>query len=289
MTNRLGIFGYPLSHSISPVFQQAALDHYSLPISYEAWPTPPDELRQAVRRLRQAEYLGANVTIPHKERVVVALDRTDPLAGRVGAVNTIAKEGSRLVGYNTDVDGFLTSLKQDGGLDPRGSSVLLLGAGGAARAAAFGLADEQVGSLTIANRTQERARALADEVREYIGTTAAASIEEAALAKLLPGVDLIVNATSIGMGRGASAGRSPLRADLIPSDALVFDMVYSPTETPLLLEARRAGARAVGGLSMLVRQGAAGFELWTGRDAPIDVMLRAAEGAMAAQRSREPA
>ena len=289
MTNHLGIFGYPLSHSISPVFQQAALDHYSLPIRYEAWPTPPDRLCQAVRRLRQGEYLGANVTIPHKERVVGALDRTDRVAGRVGAVNTIAKEGSRLVGYNTDVDAFVASLKQDAGLDPRGSSVLLLGAGGAARAAAFGLADEQVGSLTIANRTLERARALADEVREHIGTTAAASIEEAALAELLPVVDLIVNATSIGMGRGAAAGRSPLRADLIPSDALVFDMVYSPTETPLLLEARRAGARAVGGLSMLVRQGAAGFELWTGRDAPIGVMLRAAEGAMAAQQSREPA
>ena len=160
----LGIFGYPLAHALSPVIQQAALDHHGIPVRYHAWPVPPSELAGRIAGLRQAEYLGANVTIPHKEAVLPMLDELDPSAAEVGAVNTIVKHDGLLHGHNTDVTGFMTSLKETGGFDAVGKRVLVLGAGGAARAAVFGLANDDVGMLAIANRTVERAQALAGEV-----------------------------------------------------------------------------------------------------------------------------
>ena len=282
MTQQIGLFGYPLAHSISPAFQQAALDYYSLPVRYQAWPTPPERLPEEVNNLRRDEYAGSNVTIPYKERVRDLLDCCDPWASEVGAVNTIAKEGRKLVGYNTDTYGFLRGLRDHAGFEPQGKSVLLLGAGGAAKAASFGLAKEGIASLVIANRTLERARSLMDALRGSVPTVAAALLDEAAVAKVLPGVDLIVNATPMGMSHGAARGRTPLPAHLIPAGALVYDMVYTSHETPLLLEARKAGARTLNGLPMLIYQGAACFELWTGREAPITVMFRAAERALSA-------
>ena len=281
MTQLVGIFGYPLAHSISPAFQQAAFDYYSLPVRYHAWPTPPDRLEEEVRKLRDPEYLGANVTVPHKERVRAYLDDVDPWARSVGAVNTIAREDGRLIGYNTDAYGFIRSLKESGGFDPKGKKVLLLGAGGAARAAVFGLAQEYIASLTIANRTLERARSLARDVGDHIAHVTALPMSVAALEEASAHADLIVNCTSIGMSHGDAEGLSPLEARLIPSSALVYDMVYNPPETPLLIEARTAGTRTLGGLPMLVYQGAASFERWTGREAPIDLMFRAAEEALA--------
>ena len=282
MTQQIGLFGYPLAHSISPAFQQAALDHLALPVRYSAWPTSPEALSGEVSKLRGHGYLGANVTIPYKERVLPLLDGTDPLAATLGAVNTIVKEGQRLIGHNTDVHGFVRSLKEQAAFEPLGKSVLLLGAGGAARAAAFGLANEGASSLTLANRTLERARRLAEELRDSIPNVEATPMEEAALAEALARADLIVNATSIGMSHGDAQGRTPLGRDLIPPSALVCDMVYTPSETPLLREARNAGARTLGGLAMLIYQGAASFELWTGRQAPIEVMFRAGKEALAA-------
>ena len=141
MAKHLGIIGYPLAHSISPAFQQAALDHYGLPARYASWPTPPEGLSDRVNELRGEEYLGANVTIPHKERVRQMLDGVDSWARVVGAVNTIVMKGGELIGHNTDAYGFVRSLKEKAGFEPEDRSVLLLGAGGAARAAAFGLAE----------------------------------------------------------------------------------------------------------------------------------------------------
>lgn len=284
MTRQLGILGYPLTHSASPVMQQAALDHHGLEMRYSAWPTESDALAAAVGRLRWDGYVGANVTIPHKERVIELLDECGRLAREVGAVNTIVKEDGRLLGHNTDVSGFLRALKEQGGFDPSGASVILLGAGGAARAAALALAEEGVASLTIANRTLGRAGSLADELRGRVAAVAPAPLQNAALAGALDGADLIVNATSVGMDRSGDRGKSPLPASMIPSDALVYDMVYVPAQTPLLAEARKAGARTLGGLWMLVYQGAASFELWTGLEAPVQVMARAAERAVAATR-----
>jgi shikimate dehydrogenase len=282
MTQLVGIFGYPLAHSISPAIHQAAIDYCSLALRYLAWPTPPERLEGEVRKLRGDEYLGANVTVPHKETVGAHLDNIDTWASKVGAVNTIVRKHRQLSGYNTDTYGFIESLKRSAGFDPRGARVLLLGAGGAARAAVFGLAQEGIASLAIANRTLRRAESLADNIRGGITHVSTTPMSGAAFEEACAGAELIVNATSIGMRGGEAAGRTPLEAGLIPAGALVYDMVYNPPETPLLAEASKAGARTLGGLPMLIYQGAASFERWTGKDAPVEVMFQAGQEALAA-------
>ena len=273
MKQNIALFGYPLSHSISPAFQQAALDSLSIEASYTARPTPPEGLASEVERLRADDHLGANVTIPHKERVRECLDGLDSWAETVGAVNTIVKDDGRLVGHNTDGYGFLRSLEERGGFPPEGKSVLVLGAGGAARAAVFALADRGAGTVLIANRTVERGDALAADVRGRSLNADSIPLGEAHAAARR--VDLIVNSTSIGMEPGANAGLSPLDSADINPHALVYDMVYTPQQTPLMEEARRAGAKVLGGLWMLVYQGAAAFEMWTSREAPVDLMHEA--------------
>ena len=280
MTQLAGIFGHPLTHSISPAFQQAAFDHCGLQVRYELWPTTPEGLADGVARLRGDAYLGANVTVPHKESVMALVDKVDPLAEAVGAVNTIGKDAGRLVGYNTDVGGFITALKRDGSFDPRGNRVLLLGAGGAARAAAFGLLDEGIASLAVANRTVARATALADELSDGRAEVTSLPATERALRDACVDADLIVNTTSVGMRGGSGEGASPLPPGAVPSGALVYDIVYNPTDTPLLVEARNRGAQALGGLPMLVYQGAASFERWTDLEAPLAVMFDAARKAL---------
>ena len=280
MGSLVGLIGYPLGHTISPAFQQAAFDHYSLPVKYHAWPTHPDLLQEKVNSLRCAEYLGSNVTVPHKERVAGLVDRLDAAAEAIGAVNTIVREDGGLAGYNTDAYGFVTSLKEMGQFNPRGKRAVLLGAGGAARAAVFALAEEGVRSLVIANRTLERAEALAGSLGSGIREIAAVPLGGPGLERAVSEADLIVNSTSMGMQGGDAGSTSPLRADLIPASALVYDMVYNPARTPLLEEAAEAGADCLGGLPMLVYQGAGSFERWTGLEAPVQVMFEAAEEAL---------
>lgn len=275
MTKQLGVIGYPLTRTLSPVFQQAALDCRAIPMTYSAWPTPSARLEETVARLRGAGYVGFNITIPHKERVVELVNEVDEMARNIGAVNTVVNRGGSLAGYNTDAYGFVKSLEEKAGFEPGGKSVLLLGAGGAARAAAYALARAGVERLTIANRTVTRAQSLANDVAGFLSRVNAVPLEEA------PGeADLIVNSTSVGMAPGEVAGRTPLAATSISPGALAYDMVYTPAETPFMRYAREAGAHVVGGLWMLIYQGAAAFELWTGKKAPIDVMYRAARQAL---------
>ena len=280
MTRLVGIFGYPLSHSLSPAIQQAAFDYHNIDAVYQAWQTPPEELASGVAKLREDRYLGANVTIPHKVKVMQHLDRIDRMAADIGAVNTIVKEGGELVGYNTDAYGFIKSLKDCSGLDPRGKRALLLGAGGAARAAAYALAKEGIAHLTIANRTPSRAESLADEIKNLLPDVQAIATAEPGLIEAAQDADLIVNATSTGMRHSESEGQTMLTTGAIPPSAVVYDMVYNPPETPLTAEARRAGATVVGGLSMLIHQGAAAFQRWTGKEAPISVMMAAGKKAL---------
>ena len=280
---RLVLLGYPLSHSLSPVFQQAALDHLALEADYTIMPVPPDRLTEALDRLRGDEFLGANVTIPHKEAALGHLDGIDSWASSIGAVNTIVKDGPKLAGHNTDAYGFMTSLKEKAGFDPKGASALLLGAGGAARAAAFALAREGVASLTIANRTLGRAKSLADEIARDAVYVSGVPMEGQVLAAAARDADLIVNATSVGMRHSPREDASPIEGDLIRPSSLVYDMVYTPAQTPLVTAARQAGAMTLGGLWMLILQGAAAFELWTGKSPPVDVMHRAAQDALASQ------
>ena len=281
MTKLVGIFGYPLAHSISPAFQQAAFDSYSMDVRYESWPVPPEELEREIGRLRTGPYIGANVTVPHKQNVIEFIDTIDPVAARIGAVNTIVRNGEGLTGYNTDATGFIRSLREKGGFEPKGCRALVLGAGGAARAAVFGLLDEGVESLAIANRTLERATSLANQASPLMKGISAMPLHGDELARVAGSADLIVNSTSIGMRHADSEGNSPLAGDHINPRSLVCDMVYNPEDTPLLQEARAAGARVLGGLPMLIYQGAAAFEIWTGKHAPVDVMFRAGESALA--------
>ena len=281
MPQRLGIIGHPIGHSISPLFQQAALDAIGFDGAYEAWDVAPDGVGEFVAGLRAPGTLGINVTVPHKEAVIPFLDEVDDWASTAGAVNTIVNRDGRLTGHNTDGIGFLRALRDGAGFDPRGRDVLVLGAGGSARGVVYALARAGIAQLFIANRTLERAERLASIAIDS-GVAAEAMVLSDA-----PGatreVFLIVNCTSMGMVHGPDEDGSPLSAANIPSTVLVNDLVYNPLETPLLREAARAGAATLGGIQMLVYQGAASFEMWTGHDAPVAVMLEAATAAMRAR------
>ena len=280
MTLLAGIFGYPIGHSISPSMHNAAFRYSGIDAVYETWETPLNALSEGIQRLRRDECLGANVTVPHKQAVMEYLDDVDDIASRIGAVNTIVNGGGRLTGFNTDAVGFINSLKQEASLDPNGLDVVLLGAGGAARAAAYALAMEGASRLTIANRTSERAASLADEVRRTGVEVVAFGMDDPRILSKCERADLIVNSTSVGMLRGPAEGKSPIPAKAIASESVVYDMVYNPSRTPLLTDAEKSGARIVGGLPMLVYQGAAAWTLWTGQPAPVGEMFAAAKGAL---------
>jgi len=282
MPKFIGLIGYPLKHSISPYFQQAALDYYQLDIRYDAWETSPEELEFTVAKIREPQNLGANVTVPYKEAVLPLLDEVDDWANLIGAVNTIAKRDDRLTGFNTDAYGFIEALYKEKHFEPKGKRAVILGAGGAARAVSFALVQKKISSLTIVNRTLERANALADSLNSYTSDTSlktkvnALPWQSLSSHKTFNHCQLIVNCTIIGTKYSSQEGQSPLSIEVIPRDILVYDLVYNPWPTPLLQLAQKAGANILGGLAMLVYQGAASFELWMGKEAPVDIMLKGA-------------
>lgn len=273
---RIGLIGDPVAHSFSPRLQQVALDARNIPACYELWQTSADELAARIVSLLEPHYLGANVTIPHKEAVLPLLDIVDPLATRIGAVNTIVHQGGYLHGYNTDAPGLLHALLEQGLGKQKGEQVslegytaFLIGAGGAARGAAFALVSAGITRLIILNRHLERAQRLAAEVR--VGSdcqTFCVSDPEF----LIPHPRaIIINATPVGMHEDIS----PLPAEVLEhfaADTFVFDMIYNPSQTHLLCQARALGLRTANGLSMLLHQGALSFNLWTGHPAPLEVM-----------------
>lgn len=280
METALGIIGYPIGHSMSPVFQQAALDECGIDARYVAYQVAPEEVEEFVNGLRQPGAKGINVTVPHKLAVMPFLDVIDDWATEAGAVNTIVNRDGRLTGHNTDGYGFLRALREGAGFEPQGRRTLILGAGGAARGVVLALAREGVGELTIANRTPERAENLAQLAHNRGISANAISLAEADLAEAAASAELIVNCTTIGMTHGPGEDETPLTGDAIPATALVNDLVYNPLETRLLREAAQAGAKTLGGIEMLVYQGAASFEMWLERPAPVAVMLEAATRAM---------
>ena len=282
MAALVGIIGYPIRHSISPVFQQAALDHYSIDATYEAWEVEPPKLAEFIAWLRSNDAMGINVTVPHKEAVIAHLDETDDWAKQAGAVNTLVNREGKFTGHNTDGVGFIRALEERAGFSAEAKKVLILGAGGSAKGVALALARGGASSITFANRTLERAQQLATLIGEQGSAVEAIPLfgDEDGLAQAVAGSDLLVNCTTMGMKHGPDEAGSPIRAGLITGDILVYDLVYNPPETPLLRQAESAGARTLGGLAMLVYQGAASFEFWTGRQAPIDVMMDAAERAL---------
>jgi shikimate dehydrogenase len=274
----VGLIGYPLRHSISPRFQQAGFDFLRLPVRYEAWETPPERVAEAIGRVRANDCLGMNVTVPHKQAVMPLLDAVDERAARIGAVNTVVNQGGRLSGHNTDADGLVRALS-DVGFALAGARVALVGAGGVARAAAFACAWAGVADLTILARRVEQAEGLAADVGpELAGRVRGGTLDRRDAA--LRARDLIVNCTSVGMLHSSAEAQTPLEAAAIGPDTLVYDLVYNPAVTPLLALARAQGARTLGGLPMLIYQGAAAFELWTGLRPPIGLMVARAEEAL---------
>jgi len=270
----VGIIGWPVAHSLSPVMHNRAFAHLGMNWVYVPLPVRPDAVEAAVAGLRALGVRGVNVTIPHKTAVISFLDRLTPAAAAIGAVNTIINEDGWLVGDNTDGFGFLQSLREEAEFDPAGSRVVILGAGGAARAVAVSLAQAGAARLVIANRTVARAEELAAAVRAVGGIAAAIGLEGPELPEELAGADLLVQTTPAGM-HGGAAGELPVQEDWLRPPLIVCDIVYTPPETPLLAAARRRGLRVVPGWGMLLYQGTAAFERWTGRPPPVAVMRAA--------------
>ena len=229
MTQFISVIGYPLKHSVSPHFQQAALDYYKLDIQYEACEVKTEDLPSEINQLRQPHNLGANVTVPHKEASLHLIDEIDDFAGLVGAVNTIVNRDGKLVGFNTDAHGFLKALCEDAMFEPESKRAVILGAGGAARAVCFALLLEKIGSLTIANRAQSRAETLASFLVKHADkSNVSADIavlpwQSPELTETIKHCQLIVNCTTLGMKSSSVEGQSPMTAGLIPKDALIYD------------------------------------------------------------------
>ncbi len=276
---RAFLLAYPAGHSLSPAMHNAAFEALRIDAAYQALEVAPALLPEAVALLRQADCYGANVTIPHKLAVIPCLDLLTDDAKAIGAVNTIVNQDGRLLGHNTDAAGFLRALREDGGFQPAGKDALLLGAGGAARAVAYALLKAGAARLDVYNRSEGKARALA---QNFATLGEMQALEPGDLAARVLACGLLVNATSVGMRRGGfDPDESPLPAGVLPEKGFVCDLVYRPARTRLLREAESVGLRTQNGLPMLAYQGAEALERWTGRVAPVAVMIAAAQDALA--------
>ena len=279
---RLGVFGDPVAHSLSPEMQNAALRGGEINAQYARFHIRSNELRSALRFLRNLALVGVNLTVPHKIAGFGQIDEADESASRVGAVNTIRVVDKRLVGSNTDGEGFLRAVRSEFSVDLRDLRVLIIGAGGGTgRAIAWQCALENCERLVLVNRTLEKANALAERLRSLfmearvLGPAArleAVAWEESVVRMQLADIDLIVNATPLGMNPSDPA---PIPGRLIAPHHMVFDCVYGPSKTALVRAAEQAGARSADGISMLVHQGALSFSIWFDRDPPIDAMRKA--------------
>jgi shikimate dehydrogenase len=258
---RLAVIGYPLAHTLSPRIQGAAIRAMGLELTYEALETPPERLEALLEDVRGPGWLGCNVTVPHKQAVMPSLAELDGEAAAIGAVNTIVNREGRLAGFNTDARGFLEDLEEQFG-SVAGKQVVVLGAGGAARAVAYALR-QRAERVWVLNRGAERAAGLVADVGGALQTGRPDCIREC---------QLLVNCTSAGLREEDS----PIPDDWVPEGAQLYDLIYNPAVTRLMRVVAERGGRAVNGLGMLVRQAAASFRLWTGLEPPLDAMFEAA-------------
>jgi len=273
-----GIFGHPLSHTLSPAMHEAAFRELGIDANYIVLELIPAAFKKLMSQSSRLSLSGFNVTVPYKETVMDYLDRVRPEARAIGAVNTVFKQGKRWVGGNTDMEGFLKALMIDGDFRPSGKRAVILGAGGAARAVVYGLSREGAREILIADCFPEKAEKIVNDMGRLfkkVGYHAAAAgtpeVKEA-----LQKADVIINATPIGLKSGDPR---VVPEGWIPSSRtkkiFVMDLIYNPAMTPFLKSAKRKGHRTLNGLGMLLYQGARALELWTGRKAPVDVMRRA--------------
>jgi shikimate dehydrogenase len=278
---RLGVFGDPVEHSLSPQIQNAALEACKIQMEYARFQITANELEETMQLMRTLDFVGVNLTAPHKIAAFAFADEIEESAKRIGAINTIKIEKAKLRGYNTDGRGFARAIRQEFAVDLRDLRMMILGAGGAARAIAFQCAKENCERLVIANRTVEKGQQLAEELRDYfagprvLGPVArlqAIPWEESSIRFQIAHLDLIVNATPLGLNR---SDPSPIPGRLLAPHLMIYDTVYGGSRTAFVSAAVEAGARAANGLAMLVHQGALAFEIWFEREAPIGVMRTA--------------
>ena len=270
-TKLVGIFGYPIVHSLSPVFHNAAFAKLGLDFVYLPFPVKPDHLESAVKAIKSLNMVGVNVTIPHKRKVLDYLDEVDHQARMMRAVNTILHQDGRLIGYNTDGEGFLDSLRQEGKFDPKGKHVFMIGAGGAACAISFALVKAGVKSIILTNRTPEKAKILLERLKENVKDECKFSLMDFSQRNspgIMDKVDLFINATSVGMHPGDPLLINP---DLFPPNIFVYDVVYN-RKTELLKEAEKRNLTSLGGVGMLIYQATLSFKIWTSQTPPINEM-----------------
>lgn len=269
-----GLFGFPVGQSMSPDMHNAAFRQLGLNFAYLAFAVEPSRLRSAVEAIRALSMRGVNVTIPHKVAVMDYLDDIDGEALDIGAVNTIVNEDGKLIGYNTDGPGYVRSLLEETGVTLAEQRVLLLGAGGAARAVGVSLARKGAKNMKVANRSLDKAENLAQVLGKHVPADVVEWSDES-LARAVGEADLIINTTSVGMV--PNVDESPIRKEWLRPDALVSDLIYNPRYTKLLKDAEQIGANVHPGLGMFIHQGALAFELWTGQKAPASLMREIVE------------
>jgi shikimate dehydrogenase len=269
----LGVFGHPIAHSLSPYMQNAALKETGLDKKYVYLPFDilPEDLKSAVESLRVLNARGVNITLPYKERVSPLLDDLDTYAEKIKSVNVIVQENGKLKGYNTDGSGFIRSLIEEGHCDPRGKTIFLLGAGGAARAIAAALVLQGAKEIMILNRTLNRAKHIQEMIYSMGGTSSVYDYSQRDLTERIYSAQIIINTTSVGLYPPNQSLLSEY-LDVLHKDQLVADIIYHPQETLLLKQAKEKGCATLSGLGMLIYQGAEAFRLWTGTEAPIQVM-----------------
>jgi shikimate dehydrogenase len=278
---RLGVLGDPVAHSLSPQIQNAALKHCKIDMQYARFQISRHDLQRALNIFRSLDFNGLNLTIPHKIAACPLVDEIDAEAKQIGAINAIAVREGKLIGFNTDGVGFTRAIRSEFSVDLRDLRVMLLGAGGAARAIALQCAQANCERLVIVNRTIDKARKLVAELQprfagpRVLGPVArleAIGWDERALRFQIGNVDLVVNATPLGL---KANDPSPIARDLLAPHLMIYDTIYTRGRTPLSVAADESGARGVNGLSMLLHQGAQSFEIWFGREAPLEVMRAA--------------
>jgi shikimate dehydrogenase len=270
-TKVFGIFGYPVEHTFSPGMHNAAFAKLRMDACYVPFTVNPAQLKDAVSAVAALGLCGLNITVPHKEKVLARLDDLSEEARLIGAVNTIQIQDGKLIGHNTDGRGFIRSLRENAGFNPKGKTVLLIGSGGAARAVGFSLSLAGVRKVIFFDVDAKKADTLARDIRKKTGIDAH-SIAVDALAPSAAAADCLINATPLGMKKDDPL---PLKKEFIQKKHLVCDLVYNPAETALLKAAKERGANRLPGIGMLLYQGVIAFEIWTGARAPVSVMKNA--------------
>ncbi|MCH7949048.1 MAG: shikimate dehydrogenase [Candidatus Dadabacteria bacterium] len=274
-TDIYGIFGHPVKHSLSPDMHNSAFNTLGLNSVYVAFDIDPESIEEATRAIRVMGIRGINITIPHKQTIIPYLDEVSPDAKLTGAVNTVKNENGKLLGYNTDVGGFLRAIREDLDFSPEGNTLFLIGAGGAARAVLSAFCMNGGAVVYITDIIKDKALELANQFKANFQNITIETVEldnQNLIEQKFNEADILVNASPAGMD-GVGSLDIPLTS--LNKNAVVYDLVYKPPDTNLLKEAKQLGHKASGGLSMLLYQGAESFEIWTGENAPVEIMKKA--------------